>query len=399
VRFRTEVTDLTIGDDGVTARLCPTEGAPAYVVRARYVVGADGGDSVVRRAAGIDWHSLGSEGHHLAALFRGDLSPAVRGRAYALYATVAPGSEGMFVTTGDPERWVFDQEWRPDEEPLDAWTPERVRDAIRAASGLPDLDPLVEGLFPWEFGAAVAKIQQKGRVFLIGDAAHRTTPRRATGMNTGIADAHNLGWKLAWVLAGWAGPDLLESYDVERRPVGHANALRSLQPSAEDAEDRDLLADDLAVVYRSEVVAETFAESCARPDSESPVTRAVPGGRAPHAWVERDGSRISLLDLYDRHLTVVTGPGGTSWRSAATALAAEGLPVQVVRLGVDVTDDHGLAAARYAVGDSGAVLVRPDGHVAALLDAVTGDAEGALRSACDRALGWGGDPAEAAIAV
>jgi putative polyketide hydroxylase len=382
VRFGTELTSLTTDERGATARLRSLPGGPSYVVRARYVVGADGGTSGVRRSAGIGWSVLGSEGHHLSVLFRGDLSAAVGQLSYALYATVAPGAEAMFVATGEPDRWIFDVEWQPEEgDTLSDWTHERVRDAIRAASGLPDLEPRIEGLFPWEFGAAVADTQRKGPVFLVGDAAHRTTPRRATGMNTGIADAHNLGWKLAWVLRGWADPALLNSYDEERRPVGAANARRSLEPAMDDDPDRDLLADDLGVTYRSGVVDV--------PGPQAPATGARPGTRAPHAWVEVDGERQSLLDLYDGRLTVVTGAGGNAWRSATADLAADGFPIAAVALGADVVDPGGDAASCYRVADTSAVLVRPDGHVAARLRGTASQAGEVLREAVDRALGRG----------
>jgi 2-polyprenyl-6-methoxyphenol hydroxylase-like FAD-dependent oxidoreductase len=399
VRFGTEVTHLDIRDDGVTATIRPAAGGPARRIDAGYVVGADGGNSVVRAASGIGWRSLGSEGEHLSVLFRGDLSAAVRERDAALFMTVAPGAEGMFVATGELDRWVFDREWRPDLEPLSDWTPKRVRDTVRAASGLADLDPVVEGLFPWEFGAAVADTQRAGRVFLVGDAAHRTTPRRATGMNTGIADAHNLGWKLAWVLAGWAGPGLLDSYDAERRPVGVANAQRSLE-SVLDQDDPSPgpLDDDLRVVYRSTVVDDTEPALSAGGPLPHRELEARPGARAPHGWVERWGVRLSMLDLFDGRLTVVAGPRAEAWRAAACELGADGPPVRVVSLTPGPTDDDGLhdadglVAARYGVDDGSALLVRPDGHVAARLPAprpgASGDARWVLAEAVDRALGW-----------
>jgi hypothetical protein len=286
----------------------------------------------------------------------------------------------MFVATGEPDRWIFDVEWQPDEgDSLADWTAERVRDAIRRSSGLPGLEPRLEGLFPWEFGAAVADTQRSGPVFLVGDAAHRTTPRRATGMNTGIADSHNLGWKLAWVVRGWADAALLDSYDAERRPVGVANARRSLEPAAGDTEVPDILADDLGVTYESAVIDV--------PGAEPPVTGARPGARAPHVWVERDGEVVSMLDLFDGRLTVVSGGSGAAWRSAAASFAAEGLPIHVVGLGHEVADHSGTAAARYRVASGSAVLVRPDGHVAARLRGAPSQAPGLLRRAVDLALG------------
>jgi 2-polyprenyl-6-methoxyphenol hydroxylase-like FAD-dependent oxidoreductase len=372
VRFRTELTSLTIGEDGATARLRSLASGAAYTVRARYVVGADGGTSPVRDAAGIGWSTLGTEGHHLSMLFHADLSPALGDRSAVLHMTVAPGAQGMFVATGERDRWIFDVEWSPESgDTVTDWTPERVRGAIRSASGLPDLEPRLEGVFPWEFGAAVAETQRIGPVFLVGDAAHRTTPRRATGMNTGIADAHNLGWKLAWVLRGWAHPSLLDSYDAERRPVGAANAWRSLEPAVDDDPERDIMADDLGVTYGDAGA----IEACVEPATHSPRV----GARAPHAWVRHEGAQVSILDLYDGRLTLVTGTRGDAWASAATELA-DGLPLQVVRLDTE-SDPSGTAILRYGLGAGDAVLVRPDGHVAAILPAGPVDAADVLGGA------------------
>ncbi len=202
-------------------------------------------------------------------------------------------------------------------------------------------------------------------MFLVGDAAHRTTPRGATGMNTGMADGHNLGWKLGWVARGLAGEELLATYAEERYPVGLHNALASLEAFAPDRGTD--LSHDFGVVYASGGV---------QPVATDPVTEdgavvvAAPGARAPHAWVSHAGQRRSTLDLFDGRLTLLAGPGGTTWDEA---LATSDVPVQVLVAGTDVRDTTGDLERRYRLGD-GAVLVRPDGHVAWRLAA--GDVRG-----------------------
>jgi 2-polyprenyl-6-methoxyphenol hydroxylase-like FAD-dependent oxidoreductase len=360
VRFRTQLVGLDQRETGVSLLLRSTGGAAAEErIEASYVVGADGGGSAVRRAAGIEERQLGSEGDHLAVLFHGAVEERIQGQRFALHIVTTPES-GVFVPSGTPGRWVYDREWSAERDAQGAPTVEDHRTAIRVAAGMPDLEPEVIGIFRWTFAAAVADRMRAGRVFLVGDAAHRTTPRGATGMNTGIADAHNLGWKLGWVVRGWAGEELLDTYESERHPIGLRNALSSLEAS--DGSKPEDLVHDFGAVY-------PVPGSDVRAAHETTLPGAVPGARAPHAWVERDGRRISMLDLYGDRLTLVTGPDGTRWRQAADELAAHDPPVVAVQLGRDVADPTGTAARAYALADGAAVLVRPDGHIAWRTDA------------------------------
>lgn len=280
-------------------------------------------------------------------------------------------------------RWVFDREWHPERgECLTDWTPERCIETIRAGAGVSDLTPEILRVFPWSFGAAVATAHRVGNGFLVGDAAHHTTPRGAMGMNTAIAAGHNLGWKLAWVLRGWAGEALLDSYEAEPRPVGLRNALRSLD--TDDDTERDPLADDLGVVYSSRVILPD------RTPAQSPdrvVLDARPGSRAPHAWVDLDGHRISTLDLFDGRLTVLTGPDGRNWRPEVDALRGAGLPIAVLAFGRDLPDPDGSLSDLHGIVSSGAVLVRPDGHTAWRRPVETPQSGTELRHAIDTALG------------
>jgi putative polyketide hydroxylase len=383
VRFRTELAGFEVDGDGVRARLRPRSGsAPEYDVRARYLVGADGPRSTVRRALGIEMEHLGSEGRQLTYLFAADLDTVVPDPPFALHWVTTPGAEGLFVASGR-HRWGYG--WEPGDDDPATPTPEQVVDRIRASVGLPGLDIELQGEFEWTFGAELAARFRSGPVFLVGDAATRTTPRRATGMNTGMAAAHNLAWKLAWVLHGWAADALLDTYEEERRPVGLANARRSLQLREGPQEASGL--EDFGVTYASAAIAATE-------HLEPPATigeRAAPGRRAPHAWLDMTGRRVSTLDLFDGRLTLLTGPGGSDWCAAANRLAVDDLPLTVFRFGPDLPDPDGSLALRYGVGARGAVLVRPDGFVAWQAPSVTGDEVTLLRSAVDLAIGR--DPA------
>ena len=350
VWFGHELCGFETASDGTGVRAVIEGPTGMRTVTARFLVGADGARSRVRADAGIALEELGSEGNHLSALFRADLSGLVAEPPYALTMTVAPGLEGMLVATGERDRWIYDIEWHPDlGETLDDWPEERLVERLRAVTGRADLQPEILGLFPWDFGAAVAAEQRRGPVFLVGDAAHRTTPRGATGMNTGMADGHNLGWKLAWVARGLAGPSLLDSYEQERGPVGRANAEASLvsrigQPAAASLDH------DFGVVYASDAILDSGRLS---------------GRRAPHAWVEVAGRQRSTLDLFDGKLTVISGPAGEQVLRTSRELAASGLPVRAYRVGAEILDFDRRLDQVYGLGRDGWVVVRPDGYVAA----------------------------------
>jgi hypothetical protein len=291
-----------------------------------------------------------------------------------------PTGPALFVPSG-AGRWLHDREWHPElGETLESWTEARAVAAIRDDAGMPDLDVELLGIFPWSFGAAVATAMRAGDVFLVGDAAHRTTPRGSTGMNTGIADGHNLGWKLAWAARGWAGDGLLDSYAEERYPVGQANALASLEASGPDTTGD--LGQDFGVVYSSSAILRDGAATPSPPrfSSVDRLPGAVPGARAPHAWVQQNERGISTLDLFDGRLTLLAGPA-VERSTAVQELAAVGAPAAVVAIGRDVSDTWGELERAYGLAETDVVLVRPDGHIAWRSSTSTADLRTAVRTA------------------
>ena len=346
VWFAAELVDTHDDDRGVRVAVDCVGGRRD--VRARYLVAADGAHSRVRDRLGIVTEDLGSEGEHLGVLFLADLSAVIPETPHALHMVVAPGLQGMFVPTGVKDRWIYDMERGASPGHALDDRPGAIADRIRAAAGLPDLDLEIIGMFPWDFGASVAERQRVGRVFLAGDAAHRTTPRGATGMNTGIADGHNLGWKLAWVVRGWAGESLLDSYEPERAPVGRSNALSSLQ-TATAARSTTPMAQDFDVVYASGAVLGSGG---------------LTGRRAPHAWVAVSGRKVSTLDLFDGRFTLLAGAPRPEWRAVCTELTLAGVPIAMLSPGHEIEDPTGALATAYGLQGGGCVLVRPDGHVA-----------------------------------
>jgi putative polyketide hydroxylase len=317
-----EVTEIENGPSGVTLTARDLDGGGARRVRARYVIAADGIRSTVRAALGIPASRREQLGESLAVQFRAPLWELLGDCRYAIYWLTGPAIRTVFVPVGLPDRWVFATDWGLERGRAADLTPSEVAGWIREAAGQPALEPKVERIAPVAYGVDVAARFRDGSVFLIGDAAHRVTPRGATGLNTAMRDGNDLGWKLAWVLNGWAGNALLDSYEAERRPVAEHNAARSADPNGSERSVTDELRADL-------------------------------GGRLPHLWLGREPRRQSTLDLIGSGLTLFTGMSGDAWGRAAASAPVD-VPLTIRRL-----DE--LTARALGVTGPGALLVRPDG--------------------------------------
>jgi putative polyketide hydroxylase len=334
-------------------------------VHARFVVGADGPRSTVRRGLGLGWTELGGWGDWELLLFRGPTAPSrhalfslpggimlpAGGGRWMYGRPLGDGARGVDHRDGDGARGVDHRHADGAGEWLAA--ARFRRDLLRRATGIADLEPEIVGSARFDIGAAVAAAMRVGDTFVIGDAAHRMTPAGGNGLNTALQDGHELGWRLGWAVRGWAGPGLLESFVEERQPVGEYRARRSLLPATVHAVDG--LAGDLGWTYRSRTLAAAGPGVPAEWPStgvgveELPRTTrtARPGERLPHAWVRGR----ALLDLLGPGLTLFADD--PRWRAAATGQA---VPVATPRLSVS-------ARRRLHLGAGSGVLARPDGVV------------------------------------
>ncbi len=319
------------------------------------------------------------------------------------------------------EEWVVHFTFGPDDP--ERFDEQAIVPRIRELLKLPDLDITVHKVSHWILEGVLAERYQVGRVFLAGDSAHRHPPTTGLGLNTAIQDAHNLTWKLAAVLDGRAGPALLDSYQAERQPIGMRNvdwamftflnhlvidAGIGLLPGASPAENKatyeayfadtpmgatrraraahvvqtqatEFQAHDLEIGFRYDTGA--LVPDGTEPPPADPLGRRYhpttrPGHRLPHAWLTGpDGGRVSTHDLTALGgFVLLTGPdgaagaAGTAWAVAAAAAGEKlGVPIRVVRVGPgpdEHADADGTWAAVRGVADGGAVLVRPDDHVA-----------------------------------
>jgi putative polyketide hydroxylase len=309
VQLGAEVTGLTVTADGAVVDL-----RDGRALRARYVVAADGARSAVRAALGIGMHGEQDVLVGYTTLFRAPLWEVVGEHRHLIYSVNREGAPPTFLPAGRFDRWMCGHRCA---QPPDA---RRAAELVRLGAGVPDLSVEIERSRGFSSAAQLAETFRRGPVFLAGDAAHRVTPRGGTGLNLALHDGFDLGWKLAWVLNGWASPGLLDSYEAERRPVAEHTAARSADPNG----------------------------SLRAPEQE---LHADLGGRIPHVWV---GER-STLDLLGPGLTVFAGRG---WDGPLPA----GIPAAVHRL-------DAMAARAVGAGPRSAVVARPDGRLTALLPA------------------------------
>jgi 2-polyprenyl-6-methoxyphenol hydroxylase-like FAD-dependent oxidoreductase len=315
-----EVVALERGDDnGYVVSLASGRGLRR--VHARYVIGADGLRSTIRDALGITFEGETRLAERLVAVFRAPLWNLVGEHRYGIYFL----REGhSFLPAGKPDRWVFGMDRDNAVADVEAPTHEDVTRWIRESAGDPRLPIEIERVSPVTFGIGLADRFREGDAFLIGDAAHRVTPRGGTGLNTAIRDGFDIGWKLAWVLRGWACEPLLESYERERRSVAEFNTQRSSRS------DGSILG--TAIGLNADI-----------------------GGRINHVWLPLERGRVSSLDVLGDGLTLFVGPG---WEGAASRPDGSP-PLAIERL-------DALAARGLGLATRGSLLARPDGSAVEL---------------------------------
>ena len=447
LRFDTEYLAHTQDADGVTATVRDRLRGDTYEIRAKYLIGADGGRSKVAEDAGLPMGGQMGVAGSINIVFDADLSKYTAHRPSTLYWVLAPGATVGGIGAG------LVRNVRPWNEWLIVWgydvtagapdlTTAYAESVVRQLVGDDEIPVTIKSSSAWTVNEMYAETYSNGRVFCAGDATHRHPPSNGLGSNTSIQDAHNLAWKLKLVLDGAASPKLLDTYTAERAPIGRqivtrANksigetapifeALNGLSPgtpeqlwaniaarkdATEAAEKqraalREAIAFkvyefnahgvDLNQRYSADASAAIVPDGTADPgfarDPElyhQPSSR--PGAKLPHAWITSGTRTLSTLDTVGRgRFTLITGIGGEGWVKAAGAQAqAQGLDIATVVIGPgqEYEDPYGDWARLSEVADSGALLVRPDGFVAFRYATATQEAEQLLTDALRRILG------------
>jgi len=359
---------------------------------ARYTVGCDGPRSMVRKSIGIKFGGVSEEsrdffgGQMLSIYFKSKNLYDVLGKKKAWqYWAINPVQRGLLMAINGIDSFLFGLQLKPSQtaDTVDYQT------AMLAAIGKPfDFELIAKA--PWNAGfTLVAEKMSEGRVFLAGDAAHLFTPTSGMGYNTSVDDAVNLGWKLSAVLQGLAGRALLDSYDAERRPIAHRNTAYArsmadsighikIAPSVDDdsadaVQIRENLGAALAVHVRREFNAPGLHLGLRYEDSPIVVSEAGvwhadlpgeyvpsgrPGARAPHIWLDIQGKKTAIFDLFGTDFTLLCFDGekhlatAKAWEQTAKVM---NFPLSILQ----VRSPEG-----HALYGSSLVLIRPDHHVA-----------------------------------
>jgi len=373
-------------------------------VESRYIIGADGAGSVVRKSIGANMVGPDNIQTYVTIHFSANLREQLKGREALLYWVMEKECEGVFIAHDIDSNWIFMKTASADEQ-IDTEDKDKFENLLRKAIG-EDVELTINSIDVWRMSAQISDAYQSGNMFLVGDAAHRFPPTGGIGMNTGIQDAHNLVWKLAMVENG-VKPALLETYEVERKPVAETNSTQSLSNAmkmSEVAQSLDADGDkqismsdinavltnpnlsartqtaidhqsahfnmsglDLGFCYRSNALVEDGIP----PQSDNPVSKylpsTTPGGRMPHIWLTVGETQQSTLDLinYGRFLVLATD-SVENLEAVTNELRDKGYPVDLESIGTDTNlqpaDDSFVDLFNGEV-----LLIRPDGHIAARL--------------------------------
>ena len=391
LRYRTRLVSFTQDSDRVTAVIENAETGTREEILAEYIVGCDGARSLVRETLGIAMQGNPVLTHTTNVIFRCPHLLALhdKGKAYRHIFIGPEGTWATIVAINGRDEWRFSIIGGAEQR---EYTKPEIEAAIRRAVGR-DFDFEILSVLPWVRRELIADRYRGGRGFIAGDAVHVMSPTGGFGMNTGIQDVVDLSWKLNAVLEGWGGDGLLDSYTIERQPIGTRNvseASGNLRRMLSVPPHPDLLDDTPQGAATREKVGREFSETMRRewftlgahlgyryegspvcwPDgTAAPVDdpraytpTARPGHRAPHAYMA-DGR--STLDLFGRGFALL-GFGAEAAEAAPFLEAAKQRKVPITFTAIGEPPIAALYQRRF-------VLVRPDGHVAWRDDRIPAD--------------------------
>jgi 2,4-dichlorophenol 6-monooxygenase len=425
VTFGMGFVDYADEGDGIVATLQDRDGGRRDV-RARFLIGADGARSQVRRAAGLKMEGPPALAHFLAIHIESDMRPLLARHPGVVFFLQTPTLDGFFIMHQPVGSQVFMMRFDPEATPFEQFDETSCHAIMKEAIGVPH-DFRIVALDRWAMSAQVADAYRRGSVFLVGDAGHRFPPTGGLGLNTGVEDIENLTWKLAAVIRGQAGPTLLDSYETECRPIALRNTRQSVSNYARTMEVAEAIGASGTVEEFHHSLAELRAtpdharfatiqkavdaqiehfaflemEMAASPEqgafvqTDRPIATPLdevegfapsfrPGGHVPHVWLRKGVSTIDVLG-FDRFTLFAPMADVAAWQRAVAALPAQSIVVRIEPI------DAEMRGGRASVGDfwnAGpqketpyAILVRPDGRIAWAEPVDVGDRSAALARA------------------
>jgi putative polyketide hydroxylase len=391
-----EITGVRQDSQGVTVSVREIYSGKERELRGNYLLAADGAHSKIREILGIRYEGRGAFSNSLTIYFTADLSPWIGDHAWSIiyvnnsllggFFRMNRAAKAGFLAVnvvGDP---TLDPQGATNAA-VDV-SERRLIELVRAGAGVPDLPVRIDGFTRWRASASIAERFREGRIFIVGDAAHLMPPNGGFGGNTGIHDAHNLAWKIAFVLKGHASERLLDTYATERKPVAMFTVEQAFARYVGRTAPWLMPTETAApIVHDFHIELGYLYDSPLGVHADPRDTFGIVGSRAPHVWVTRSGERMSTIDLIENHVLFV-GPDGGQWAWVGAELAERsGVPLDVCWMGQDVGDPDGCFSAAYGISSKGASLVRPDGFIVWRSDGEASDPSGVLGNALTRSLG------------
>lgn len=387
VKFLTEFLSFEENSKGVIVKFLDKKTQQVECLHTQYLIAADGAHSQIRKQLEITMNGADNLGKFCNVYCEIDITKWTKHRPCAGYFFTDQSLSGRWLASIDGDkRWVIGMRFS-ENMTRETFTDEYCINEIRRIVGISDLEIKIINKSFWTMAAQIASTYNKRNVFLVGDAAHILPPTGGFGMNTGIQDAHNLAWKLAFVINHRVPDKLLDTYYVERSKIAQQNINWSVENAksyndlytAIHSNDIDLikiklleqqrnlnsLGLDLGFIYHSNII-------CSENDQNLSVTATkylpttLPGSRAPHINLRINNKLISTLDLFEKDFVLLIGSDGVKWQKAAEDLSRNlSFPLKIYKIESEnnLTSTNNIGFDAYEITNSGAVLVRPDGHV------------------------------------
>lgn len=374
LRFNTEMLNVTQDDHQVRIEILNKETRKKEMLSALYLIAADGANSSLRKLFNIEMEGVDNLGVFCNIYCEMNLDKYVKHRPSVGFMFTRPDLRGTFILSKDCQRkWLIGV--RIGANPnltQESFTDDFCVEYVKKVINDPTIKVHLINKAFWTMAALIAKQYRTNRVFFAGDAAHRLPPTGGFGMNTGIQDVHNLAWKLAMVMNGQANDSLLDTYFIERVQIAKTNTAWSISNAKRFEKIFTALAQNDLSTFNEALQDQThhinnilldlgfiYGREYHTRDVYKPIAEI--GARAPHCWLKKKEQQLSTLDLYKNQFVLVCHPDAHYWQNKYQEFLCK-----IITIGEkgDYLDIHQDFLEKYEISKIGAVLVRPDGHIA-----------------------------------